>query len=99
MMYNQHADTVSVFIADREGNAMIKGTPELIAGRREEILNACEKLCDRFICKTLATRADEAVLNEQGKIDCRTFKPVLFEFPTYAYFVTGERIGSCGKMN
>ena len=26
-------------------------------------------------------------------------KPVLFEFPTYEYFVTGEKVGNCGKMN
>ena len=54
---------------------------------------------DHFICKILATYADEAVLNEQGKIDYHTFKPVLFEFPTYEYFVTGEKVGDCGKMN
>ena len=28
-----------------------------------------------------------------------TFKPVLFEFPTYEYFVTGEKVGDCGRMN
>ena len=50
---------------------------------------------DHFICKILATYADEAVLNEQGKIDYHTFKPVLFEFPTYEYFVTGEKVGNC----
>ena len=49
--------------------------------------------------KILATYADETVLNEQGKIDYHTFKPVLFEFPTYEYFVTGEKVGNCGKMN
>ena len=54
---------------------------------------------DHFICKILATYADEAVLNEKGKIDYHTFKPVLFEFPTYEYFVTGEKVGNCGKMN
>ena len=54
---------------------------------------------DHFICKILATYADETVLNEQGKIDYHTFKPVLFEFPTYEYFVTGEKAGNCGKMN
>jgi hypothetical protein len=47
----------------------------------------------------LATYADDTVLNEQGKIDYHTFKPVLFEFPTYEYFVTGEKVGNCGKMN
>ena len=54
---------------------------------------------DNFICKILATYADEAVLNEKGKIDYHTFKPVLFEFPTYEYFVTGDKVGDCGRMN
>ncbi len=54
---------------------------------------------DHFICKILATYADDSVLNEKGKIDYHTFKPVLFEFPTYEYFVTGDKIGDCGKMN
>ena len=34
-----------------------------------------------------------------SKIDYHTFKPVLFVFPTYEYFVTGEKVGNCGKMN
>ena len=54
---------------------------------------------DNFICKILATYADESVLNEKGKIDYHVFKPVLFEFPTYEYFVTGDKIGNCAKMN
>ncbi len=54
---------------------------------------------DNFFCRILATYADESVLNEKGKIDYHVFKPVLFEFPTYEYFVTGEKVGDCGKMN
>ena len=54
---------------------------------------------DHFICKILATYADETVLNGKGKIDYHTFKPVLFEFPTYEYFVTGDKVGDCGRMN
>ena len=54
---------------------------------------------DHFVCKILATYADESVLNEKGRIDYHVFKPVLFEFPTYEYFVTGEKIGDCAKMN
>ena len=54
---------------------------------------------DHFICKILATYADETALNEKGKIDYHTFKPVLFEFPTYEYFVTGDKVGDCGRMN
>ena len=40
-----------------------------------------------------------SVLNEQGKIDYDMFKPVLFEFPTYKYYVTGDTVGDCAKMN
>ena len=54
---------------------------------------------DNFIGKILATYADESVLNEAGKIDYHVFKPVLFEFPIYEYFVTGDKIGNCVKMN
>ena len=54
---------------------------------------------DNFIAKILATYADESVLNGEGKINYHTFKPVLFEFPTYEYFVTGGKVGDCGRMN
>ncbi len=54
---------------------------------------------DNFICKILSTYADESILNESGKIDYHTSKPILFEFPTYEYFVTGEAVGNCGRMN
>ena len=54
---------------------------------------------DHFICKILATYADETVLNEKGKLDYHAFKPVLFEFPTYEYCLTGEKAGDCGRMN
>ena len=43
--------------------------------------------------------ADETVLNGDSKIDYHLFKPVLFEFPTYEYFVTGDKVGDCAKMN
>ncbi len=54
---------------------------------------------DHFVCRILATYAEESVLNERGKIDYRVFRPALFEFPTYEYFATGEKIGDCAKMN
>ncbi|MFC2661657.1 MAG: flavin reductase family protein, partial [Eubacterium sp.] len=54
---------------------------------------------DNFICKILATHAEESILNEAGKINYHVFKPVLFEFPTYEYFVTGDKAGDCAKMN
>ena len=54
---------------------------------------------DNFICRIDNTYASESVLNEAGKIDYHVFKPVLFEFPTYEYFVTGEKVGDCARMN
>ena len=38
---------------------------------------------------------DTKNLNEKGKVDYETLKPVLFEFPTYQYLKTGEVIGKC----
>ena len=58
---------------------MIKGTPELIAGRREEIINACEKLYETMSFK-------EITLKEIGN-------EVPFSRPTiYNYFQTKEEI-------
>ena len=58
---------------------MIKGTPELIAGRREEIMNACEKLYE-------TKRFMEITLKEIGN-------EVPFSRPTiYNYFQTKEEI-------
>lgn len=58
---------------------MIKGSPELIAGRREEIINACEQLY-----QTMNFR--EITLKEIGMI-------VPFSRPTiYNYFQTKEEI-------
>ena len=42
MCYYTDADTVST--TSREEQVMFKGTPEIIAQRREEIVNACEQL-------------------------------------------------------
>ncbi len=58
---------------------MIKGTPDLIAGRREEIVNACEKLY-----QTMSFR--DITLKEIGR-------EVPFSRPTiYNYFRTKEEI-------
>ena len=58
---------------------MIKGTPELIAGRREEIINACEQLY-----QTMSFR--EITLKEIGNLTS-------FSRPTiYNYFETKEEI-------
>jgi len=63
----------------RKGTTMIKGTPELIAGRREEIINACEKLYQKMSFR-------EITLKEIGN-------EVPFSRPTiYNYFQTKEEI-------
>ena len=54
---------------------------------------------DNFFCRILATYAEESILNDKGQLDYHTFKPVLFEFPTYEYFAAGGKVGDCGKMN
>ena len=54
---------------------------------------------DNFICTIDNTYAEENVLTEDGKLDYRTLKPVLFEMPTYQYIRTGEIIGKCMQMN
>ncbi|BBF43570.1 flavoredoxin [Lachnospiraceae bacterium KM106-2] len=53
---------------------------------------------DNFICTIAGTYAEEAILNEKGKINYHTFKPVLFEMPTYEYFRMGDVIGNCMKI-
>ncbi len=50
---------------------------------------------ESFICTIDNTYVDEKHLNESGKIDYRSLKPVLFEFPTYEYLRTGDVIGKC----
>ena len=50
---------------------------------------------ENFICTIDNTYVEEEHLNEAGKIDYHTLKPVLFEFPTYEYLKTGEVIGKC----
>lgn len=50
---------------------------------------------ESFICTISNTYVEEKHLNETGKINYHTLKPVLFEFPTYEYLKTGEVIGKC----
>lgn len=77
--YTFIVDTVSMNKEYRECFFMIKGTPELIAKRREEIINACEQLY-----QTMSFR--EITLKEIGKVTS-------FSRPTiYNYFETKEEI-------
>lgn len=50
---------------------------------------------ESFICTINSTYVEEAHLNESGKINYETLKPILFEFPTYQYLRTGDVIGKC----
>lgn len=54
---------------------------------------------ESFICTIDATYVEEKYLNREGKIDYRTLKPVLFQFPTYEYLKTGDVIGKCRTLN
>ena len=77
-MYNISIDTVSVWLGTNRRN-MIKGTPELIAERREEIINASEQLYQTMSFK-------EITIKEIGKVTS-------FSRPTiYNYFETKEEI-------
>ena len=50
---------------------------------------------ESFICTIDSTYVEEIHLNESGKIDYSSLKPVLFEFPSYQYLRTGDVIGKC----
>ena len=76
--YTIGADTMSANDAERR-TTMIKGTPELIATRREEILNACQRLYQTMSFKQIT-------LKEIGEATS-------FSRPTiYNYFQTKEEI-------
>lgn len=50
---------------------------------------------DNFVLAIDATLVEEDKLDEAGKPDYGKISPVLFEFPTYSYYATGEKIGKC----
>lgn len=70
---------------------MITDAPVVMECRVEDIYET--KGFDNFICTIAHTYAEESVLNEAGKLDYHTLKPVLFEMPTYEYLKTGEILG------
>ena len=80
-MYNATIDTMSTEFMQgcEKGMVMFKGTPELIAQRREEIIQACEQLY-----QTMSFR--EITLKKIGNVTS-------FSRPTiYNYFETKEEI-------
>lgn len=50
---------------------------------------------ESFICRIDTTYVEERHLDERGKIDYGTLKPVLFDFPGYEYLHCGDVIGKC----
>ena len=75
------------------GVPIITQAPVSIECSVEDIYNT--KGFESFICTIAATHVEERYLTEGGKIDYRSMKPVLFEFPTYEYLKTGDVLGKC----
>ncbi|MDD3746335.1 MAG: flavin reductase family protein [Anaerostipes sp.] len=81
------------FELGEEGTPIIKEAPLAIECKVEDIYNT--QNFESFICSISGTYVEEEHLNEEGKVNYNTLKPVLFEFPTYEYLKTGEVIGKC----
>ena len=75
------------------GAPIIEKAPLSIECAVEDIYET--KGFESFICSIKGTYVEEKHLNEAGKIDYRSLKPILFEFPTYEYLKTGEVLGKC----
>jgi len=50
---------------------------------------------ESFICTIDNTYAAKKYLNEKGRMDYGTIKPVLSVFPAHQYLKTGEATGKC----
>ena len=75
------------------GAPVIKKAPLVIECSIEDIYNTPN--FESFICTIDATYVEEKHLNDEGKVNYNTLKPVLFEFPTYEYLKTGDVLGKC----
>lgn len=75
------------------GAPMITASPLTMECSVEDVYDT--KGFDNFILKIENTYVEETVLNEAGKINYHTLKPILFEMPTYEYLKTGDVIGKC----
>ncbi len=89
------ADKSDLFEYDlgETGTPIIRNSPLTMECSVADVYNTPN--FESFICTIDGTYVEEEYLNEQGKIDYSTLKPVLFEFPTYQYLKTGEVIGKC----
>lgn len=75
------------------GAPLVRKSPVVMECSVEDVYNT--NGFESFICTIDATYVEESKLNAEGKIDYKTLKPVLFEFPTYEYLRTGDIIGKC----
>ena len=89
------ADKSAVFEYDLgdAGAPVIRKSPLTIECSARDVYNTPG--FESFICNIDNTYVAEKHLNEKGKVDYETLKPVLFEFPTYQYLKTGEVLGKC----
>lgn len=76
-----------------DGAPVITSAPLTMECTVEDVYNTPN--FESFICKIDGTYVEEEHLNEAGKINYQTLKPVLFQFPTYEYLKTGGVIGKC----
>lgn len=90
---NTDKSKVFDFELSEGGTPIIKNAPLTIDCVVEDIYNTPG--FESFICSISGTYVEESHLNEAGKINYNTLKPVLFEFPTYEYLRTGEVLGKC----
>ena len=81
------------YTVGESGAPMIDNAPVVMECQVEDLYKT--QGFDNFICTIQATFAEENVLNEQGKLEYHTLKPVLFEMPTYEYLKTGDVMAKC----
>ena len=81
------------YTVGESGAPMIDSAPVVMECQVEDLYET--QGFDNFICTIQATFAEENVLNEQGKLEYHTLKPVLFEMPTYEYLKTGDVLAKC----
>ena len=89
------ADKSEVFAYElgEAGTPLIRKAPLTMECSVEDVYNTPG--FESFICSIKNTYVEEEHLNEAGKINYHTLKPVLFQFPTYEYLKTGDVIGKC----
>ena len=85
--------TLFDYVAGDAGTPIIEKAPLTMECSVVDIYNSPN--FESFICTIDNTYVEEKHLDEAGKINYLTLKPVLFEFPTYQYLRTGTVIGKC----